>query len=408
MPSTPTLSALQADESVAELAQALPLLHEPLVLLAALAFLVAIAEVLCRRTLLRGLGSALTVIVLAALAANLGLIPTYGNDGGLYDVVFGDLAPLAIFWLLLGVDLRSIRRAGGPMLTLFLVGAVGTVLGVLCGMWVVGGPERFGEYGHALGGMFVGTYIGGSANYNAVAIEYGVPAGDNALYVGATVVDAAMTTVWMILGALVPRLFGAGKVAKNAEPNGAPPPFVDPDAKRVGPIDLALALGLGLFALHLARISGDWIAPHVPLLGSSTLQLSIFAIVLAQVPAIQRMAAPRPLGMFSVLVFLAVIGALCDVSQLVRLGSLGGVLLLFVSVALLVHGALTFGAARLLRIDAATASVASQANVGGGTSALALARALGRDDLVLPSILVGSLGTALGNLAGFAVAAWLA
>ena len=39
-----------------------------------------------------------------------------------------------------------------------------------------------------------------------------------------------------------------------------------------------------------------------------------------------------------------------------------------------------------------------------GTSALALAKSLGRGDLVLPGILAGSLGTALGTFAGFAVA----
>ncbi|MEM9456015.1 MAG: DUF819 family protein [Myxococcota bacterium] len=65
-----------------------------------------------------------------------------------------------------------------------------------------------------------------------------------------------------------------------------------------------------------------------------------------------------------------------------------------------VHGALVFGVTRLLRLDPDVAAVASQANIGGGTTALALARGLGRGDLVLPAILVGSLGT----FVGFAVA----
>jgi uncharacterized membrane protein len=45
--------------------------------------------------------------------------------------------------------------------------------------------------------------------------------------------------------------------------------------------------------------------------------------------------------------------------------------------------------------------VASQANVGGATSALALARSLGRSDLVLPAVLIGSLGNALGTFIAF-------
>ena len=43
-------------------------------------------------------------------------------------------------------------------------------------------------------------------------------------------------------------------------------------------------------------------------------------------------------------------------------------------------------------------SIASQANIGGGASAIALAEAFDRKDLILPAILVGSLGNALGNL----------
>ena len=102
-----------------------------------------------------------------------------------------------------------------------------------------------------------------------------------------------------------------------------------------------------------------------------------------------------------VYLFLAVIGAFCDLTALRELGSLAPVLLLFALTVALVHGAITFGAARLFRIDPDVAAVASQANIGGGTSALALARSLSRDDLVLPAVLVGSLGLALGSFLGF-------
>ena len=79
----------------------------------------------------------------------------------------------------------------------------------------------------------------------------------------------------------------------------------------------------------------------------------------------------------------------------------------FVTVLVVVHAVVVFGAARVLRIDPDVAAVASQANIGGGTSALALARSLGRGDLELPAILVGAVGTALGTYVGFAVAAAL-
>ena len=115
----------------------------------------------------------------------------------------------------------------------------------------------------------------------------------------------------------------------------------------------------------------------------------------------------RYLGKTPVYLFLAVIGAFADVARLGELGSLGVTLLLFATIIVAVHGAVIFLAAWLLRLDLATAAVASQANIVGGTSALALARSLGREDLIVPGILMGSLGNAIGTFAGFFVAAQL-
>jgi uncharacterized membrane protein len=105
--------------------------------------------------------------------------------------------------------------------------------------------------------------------------------------------------------------------------------------------------------------------------------------------------------MFAVYLFLAVVGVFCDVRAMGGLGTLGVVLLAFAGLTVLVHGALIFGAARLWRMDLAAAAVASQANIGGSTSALALAKSLGREDLLLPGILLGALGNAIGTFMGF-------
>jgi uncharacterized membrane protein len=93
--------------------------------------------------------------------------------------------------------------------------------------------------------------------------------------------------------------------------------------------------------------------------------------------------------------------------SLAGLGALGLALLTFAAITVAIHGIVTIVAARLMRLDAGMASVASQANVGGATSALALARSLGRPDLVLPAVLIGSLGNAVGNFFAFWVAATL-
>jgi uncharacterized membrane protein len=45
--------------------------------------------------------------------------------------------------------------------------------------------------------------------------------------------------------------------------------------------------------------------------------------------------------------------------------------------------------------------------VGGNTTALASAESLNRPDLLIPGVLVGSLGNAVGTYAGFFIAGML-
>ena len=70
---------------------------------------------------------------------------------------------------------------------------------------------------------------------------------------------------------------------------------------------------------------------------------------------------------------------------------------------MLLHGILTIFLGGLLYRDWQMIAIVSQANVGGGTSAIALAETFDRKELILPAILVGSLGNALGTYLGFFV-----
>lgn len=169
---------------------------------------------------------------------------------------------------------------------------------------------------------------------------------------------------------------------------------------------LALALGLGVGCLWASDTITGWLADAgfaVP----SIIALTTLALLLAQVPAVTRLRGIECLGMFAVLLFLAVIGALCDVRALLELGRLGPALGGLACTIIAVHGTIVFGSALLARRDPLLAAIASQASVGGGSTALVIARSFGREDLVLPAVLVGALGNAIGTYAGFAVVALL-
>jgi uncharacterized membrane protein len=388
------------------------MIYNDVYILAVLSLLVAAAEWMVRKTWLKHVGTALLVILLTAIVANLGLLPATSTDEApvpVYNFIFGTVAPLSILWLLLKVNLRDVLKAGLPIISLFLMGSLGTAAGVVVGMIVVNGPESIGPLYYALGGMFVGTYTGGSVNFNALALQYDMMR-EGVLFGGAVVVDNIITAVWMVATLAIPRLLAPlwhrrrrqnvdDMPAERAEVSLG----IEEDTEAIHPMDLGLVLAIGLFGLWISDLLETAFA-NIGFTVPSILILTALALILAQIPAITRLRGARTLAMFAVYLFLAVIGAFCDVTALGQLGSLGVTLLVFATTIALVHGLITFAAAWLFRIDLDIAAVASQANIGGGTSALALARSLGRDDLVLPAVLVGSVGLAIGTFLGFWVA----
>ena len=107
------------------------------------------------------------------------------------------------------------------------------------------------------------------------------------------------------------------------------------------------------------------------------------------------------------MLFLAVIGALCDFRALLQSGEVAGILLTWVGLAVLLHGVILFTIGGLFKQDWDIVSIASNANIGGATSAPVCAASLGRTDLQLPGLLAGSVGNAIGTYLGIVVAEFL-
>lgn len=375
---------------------------EPLAVLFVLFLNIVICDWLCRRPGFRQLGTALMVIILTAIEANLGLLPS--SETPLYEAIFTYVTPFALFLLLLNVNLKDLRKAGLPMLTMFLIGSTGTILGVVASMWLFNGPQSVGPQFFALAGMFTGTYIGGSINFHAVALHYGVAKSGN-LFVASTAADNILTALWMVATLAIPqflqRKFPRVLLSHKAESAADPEPTtgIHDDAETIAPVDLALLIALGFGAIWLSQQLVKLI-PGVPLV----LILTTLALVLAQFRAVNQLRGGRMLGLTSIYLFLAVIGAYCDIQAMLRDGQLALVLFGMICTLVLIHALIVFGLGALFRQDWAVLGIASQANIGGATSALALARSLNRPDLQLSAVLVGSLGNAIGTYLGILVA----
>ena len=373
--------------------------QEPIFIAGALCIAVFFAQWLTRFPWGRTVGTPIWVILICALLSNLGVIPSAMEGGPVYDGVFIYLAPLGIFIALLEVDLKSLKNAGLPLLGMFLLGSGATVVGVLTSWFLVNPEVKIGELAPAVAGMFTGTYIGGSINFNAVALHYKVNEAGN-LFAATTVVDNLIGTPWIIATLILPKylqkLFPRKKLASAQSGEKIQ------SIEQISISSLASILALGLLGMAISKVLVGWF-PQVP----EIIFLTTLALILAQFPSVQQLYGKQTLGFFFILIFLAVIGTLCDFGALAETGELAGTLMLFVGLLVLIHGVVLFGIGALLKMDWDVLAVASQANVGGNTTALAAAESLNRPDLLIPGVLVGSLGNALGTYVGFAVAGML-
>ncbi len=376
---------------------------DALFILAVLCFNVVLCEWLAKRPGFRHIGTALLVILLTAVEANLRIIPTVETP--VYNGIFSYVAPFSLFLLLLSVNLKDLRQAGLPMLTMYLIGSAGTIIGVLVSVWLFSAPQTIGALYYALAGMFTGTYIGGSVNFHAVALHYGVSKAGN-LFIAATAADNIMTTLWMVVTLSIPRFLqrrfprSLPELSPTARSNAKTNPYAE--AETMTPHDLALLMGLGLGAIFVSKQIASLVTglPFV-------LVLTTIALAMAQFRVVNNLRGSRLLGLFGIYIFLAVIGAYCDVAALLRDGQLAIILFGMILVLVLIHGIIVFGIGAFFKQDWALLSIASQANVGGATSALALAKSLNRPDLQLPAVLVGTLGNAIGTYLGILVAEML-
>tara|TARA_A100000164_G_scaffold274804_1_gene246787 strand:- start:44 stop:1180 length:1137 start_codon:yes stop_codon:yes gene_type:complete len=368
----------------------------PIYVLGMLSFMVILSIYAAKTKLGKNLGAALLVILFTAVIANFELIPSASNSIDLYHVIFKYIAPISIFYLLLSINLNSIKRAGLPMISLFILGSLATTIGIIIS-WTLLSPEVvLGEDAKVIAGMLTGTYTGGSVNFNAVALEYEFQK-NGVLYAGTIAVDNVVTAIWILITLVLPIFLSRiwkDRVEKNIIKKDKRE-FLDKD---IDIFSLAWLTFLGITAFFISEILGNYF-PKIP----SILILTTIGIALAQNKFISNLKGSHNLGLYLVYLFLAVIGAYCEFSAVYNLKEIGFMLLLFTSIAVLFHGIIIILFGGFFYRDWQMIAIVSQANIGGGASAIALAETFDRKELILPAILVGTLGNALGTYLGFFV-----
>lgn len=342
------------------------------------------------------IGASLIAIIIGATLSNAGLVPATSQA---YDAITGPVTFLAIAWLLLAVDLSDIRRAGPRMIGAFLLAMAGTAAGAFVGAALFSGA--FGEENWKLAGTLTGTYTGGSLNFVAVGRGLGL---DETLFAGATAADNVTTALWLGATLMLPIWLYRFFPAPPASVHGA---ATEEDAGRhahhplfsevgLSALHLGVLVAAGVVLVVVAGALGD-LTPGIP----SVVWLTTLALLVGNLTPLRRARGALQLGGLALTAFFVVIGIFSRMADIVVVGF---EVFFFTLVVVGVHGVVVYGIGRLAKLDVATISVASQAAVGGPSSALAVAIAREWKGLILPGIIVGLLGYAAGTYLGLAVA----
>ena len=294
--------------------------------------------------------------------------PEYVNAA--YSLFGYVLLPMALFLLMLTIDLRAIASMGRLALIMLLVGTLGIILGAPIAYLAVG---QFIADADAWKGMAAlsGSWIGGTANM--VAIQESVGLRDlGPIIVVDTVVGYGWMGILLFLSSYQER-FNRWVGADTSAMDRVDATLREIDTTR-RPLSIdtgAIIIGLGIGAAVLSRVLGGML----PKLGDPTIiSNGTWAVLIAVTAGLALSFTPlrkleadgaSRIGYVALYLLLTSIGAQGDLFAILDapLYLLAGV------VWLAVHIVLLFGAAKLFRAPLFFVATGSMANVGGAASA---------------------------------------
>lgn len=370
---------------------------------------------------------AIIALLLAMFMANIGIIPTSCT---MYDdIVWGYVVPMGIPLLLLQCNLKKIWREAGKMLTVFLIGAVGTIVGAFIAYFALNGAYT-ATGGNArdmaaVASMMTGSYIGGGVNFAAMAAQHGMKG--TTVAAAATVADNLLMALYffVLIAFAGMRFFRAkfthphideiesGKTDKNAAQTQAAAFW---SRKDISLKDVAMNFAFAVTVVWLANIIAGIFSPLAvdgvvtsfgeglkdfvgKFFGSQYVWITTISVIVATFfsEPVEKMHGSQEIGTYLIYLFLFVIGVPANIYTVVTEAPL---FLVLTFIMVVVNMLFCFLAAKLFKFDLEDAIIASNANIGGPTTAAGMAISQGWAKLVGPAMLVGTLGYVIGNYAG--------
>lgn len=357
------------------------------------------------------ISGSIIVLVIALVLVNLRVIPTAASVFD--DMVWGYAVPMAIPLLLLKTNIKRIWTETHRLLAIFLIGSVGTICGVLAAYMLL---SPFVPSLAQAAAMMTGSYIGGGVNFTALADAFHA---DSSLTSATTVADNLNMAIYF----LVLIAFARNAFLRRHYPH----PYSDQAGgdkettqaasywkqKPISLRDIAIDLAYTVLVVTISRALGRWCLAVIPqggwflsmlrtFFGSQYIWITTISMLFATFcsPQAERMSGAEEIGTYLIYLFFFAIGVPASIGAILRSAPL---MLLFCLIIVLVNMLFCLIGGKLIGSSLEEILLASNANIGGPTTAAGMAISQGWTKLITPCMLVGTFGYVIGTYAGVIV-----
>ena len=366
------------------------------------------------------ISGAVIALIFALVLVNTNIIPPHAE---LYDdIVWGYVVPIAIPLLLLQTNIVKIWRETGRLLVIFLIGAAGTICGALIGCVLLGSAI---DGLPKVAAMMTGSYIGGGVNFTALADAFKV----SGTLVSSTIVadNLNMAIYFLILLAIAGNAFFRriythpliDAVEKNGESDeGTTLAAQYWGRKDISLRDIAMCVTYAVVVVTVSKFIGATLGTVISpdanwftkmcntFLGSQYVWITLISMIFATFFEKQAssMNGAQEIGTFFIYMFFFVIGVPASIMEILTNAPL---LFVFCLIMVVVNMLFCLIGGKMLGFALEDILVASNANIGGPTTAAGMAISQGWNALVGPAMLVGTLGYVIGTYLGIIVGSLL-
>lgn len=360
------------------------------------------------------ISGAIIALLIALAASNLSIIPT---SCPLYDdIVWGYAVPMGIPLLLLQCNMKKIWKETGRMMIIFMIGAVGTVAGAFIAYTLL---HSYIPGLEGVAAMMTGSYIGGGVNFAALASEFEV----GEIKAATTVADNLLMALYFfalifIAGMKFFRKHYSHPHIDQVEINGDLGDSQTQAAaywsrKDISLKDIGINFAYSAAVVYAAKLIAGALSSLIPdtgvilhmvntFFGSEYVWITTVAMLVATFgeKQVAKLSGSQEIGTYLIYLFLFVIGVPASVYKILTETPL---LLAFTAIMVGINMLFCFVGGKLLRFDLEDIILASNANIGGPTTAAGMAISQGWSALVGPVMLVGTFGYVVGTYLGILV-----